>query len=439
MAACRSHPVSGLVTTAKAPGDKSISHRALMLGALAIGETRISGLLEGEDVLATAAAMRALGADVTRSETGDWAVHGVGVGGLHDPGTVLDMGNAGTGVRLLMGILATHPITTIVTGDTSLRGRPMERVMTPLRAFTTKFHAADGGTLPIIIEGAHNPVPIRYDVPVPSAQVKSAILLAGLNTPGTTIVIERVPTRDHTENMLRHFGADIRVEDNADGHVISLAGQPELVASDIIVPGDPSSAAFPIVAALITPGSEIKLVGVGINPLRAGLFETLIEMGADLTFENRRVEGGEPVADIVARSSNLTGIVVPPERAPSMVDEYPVLAIAASFATGQTTMRGLSELRIKESDRIDAMTRGLRANGVVVEELEDGWIVTGGPVPGGGTVETFLDHRIAMSFLVMGCAADSLVTIDEDDMVATSFPNFVELLNGAGARLEPAA
>ena len=409
-----------------------------MLGALAIGETRISGLLEGEDVLATAAAMRALGAEVTQHETGYWAVHGVGVGGLHDPGTVLDMGNAGTGVRLLMGILATHPITTIVTGDASLRGRPMERVMSPLRAFTTKFHAADGGTLPITIEGARNPVPIRYDVPVPSAQVKSAILLAGLNTPGTTIVIERVPTRDHTENMLRHFGADIRVDENTDGHVISLTGQPELVAGDITVPGDPSSAAFPIVAALITPDSEIRIVGVGINPLRAGLFETLIEMGGDLTFENRRVEGGEPVADIVARSSALTGIVVPPERAPSMVDEYPVLAIAASFATGQTTMRGLGELRIKESDRIDAMTRGLRANGVVVEELEDGWIVTGGPVPGGGTVETFLDHRIAMSFLVMGCAADSPVTIDEDDMVATSFPNFVELLNSAGARLEPA-
>ena len=423
--------ITGLTGRHAAPGDKSISHRSLMLGGLAVGETRISGMLEGEDVLATGRAMRALGAEITRGDDGVWSVHGTGVGGLAAP----------SDVRLLMGVVATHPFTTVFTGDASLRKRPMERVMAPLRQMGARFTAAEGGRLPLTVEGASTALPIRYALPVPSAQVKSAIMLAGLNAPGKTIVIDREPTRDHTENMLRHFGATVSVERTPEGDVITLDGYPDLRGRALVVPGDPSSAAFPLVAALITEGSELTVTGLSVNPLRAGLFDTLIEMGASLEITNRRVEGGEPVADITARSSTLRGVDVPAERAPSMIDEYPVLAIAAAFAQGRTTMRGLGELRVKESDRISAMARGLAANGVTVEELEDGMIVDGRPgdVPGGGTVETFMDHRIAMSFLVMGCASRNPVTVDEDEMIATSFPNFSTLMATAGARLEPAA
>ena len=435
-----SHRITGLTGTYAAPGDKSISHRALMLGGLAVGATRITGLLEGEDVLATARAMRALGAEVARGADGAWTVHGTGVGGLRPPTDILDLANAGTGVRLLMGVVATHPFTTVFTGDASLRKRPMERVMAPLRQMGARFTAAEGGRLPVTVEGAVMAMPIRYAVPVPSAQVKSAVMLAGLNAPGQTIVVEKQATRDHTENMMRHFGATVSVERMAEGDVIVLDGQPELRGRPMAVPGDPSSAAFPLVAALITEGSEITVTGISVNPLRAGLFETLVEMGASLEIGNRRVEGGEPVADITARSSVLRGVDVPAERTPSMIDEYPILAIAAAFAEGRTTMRGLGELRVKESDRIAAMARGLAANGIAVEELEDGLIVDGRPgdVPGGGTVETHMDHRIAMSFLVLGCASRRPVTVDEDEMIATSFPGFAGLMASAGARLEAA-
>ncbi|MBI1182289.1 MAG: 3-phosphoshikimate 1-carboxyvinyltransferase [Alphaproteobacteria bacterium] len=437
MAARTAHRITGLHGRYAAPGDKSISHRALMLGGLAVGETRISGLLEGEDVLATARAMRQFGASVERDGDGAWTVRGVGVGGLRAPSDVVDLANAGTGVRLLMGVAATHPFTTVFTGDASLRRRPMERVMAPLRQMGARFTAAEGGRLPLTVEGARMPLPLRYEVPVPSAQVKSAVMLAGLNAPGRTIVVERQRTRDHTENMLRHFGATVSVE----GAVISLDGQPELRGAALAVPGDPSSAAFPLVAALVTEGSEVTVTGISVNPLRAGLFETLAEMGASLDIANRRIEGGEPVADVTARSSSLRGVDVPPERAPSMIDEYPVLAVAAAFAEGRTVMRGLGELRVKESDRIAAMAAGLAANGVAVEELEDGLVVEGRPgdVAGGGTVETFMDHRIAMSFLVLGCASREPVTVDEDAMIATSFPGFAGLMAAAGARLEAAA
>jgi 3-phosphoshikimate 1-carboxyvinyltransferase len=435
-----SYRITGLAGTYAAPGDKSISHRSLMLGGLAVGETRITGLLEGEDVLATARAMRGLGAEVTRGADGAWTVYGTGVGGLRPPADILDLANAGTGVRLLMGVVATHPFTTVFTGDASLRKRPMERVMAPLRQMGARFTAAEGGRLPVTVEGAAMAMPIRYAVPVPSAQVKSAVMLAGLNAPGQTIVIERQATRDHTENMMRHFGATVSVERTGEGDVIVLDGQPELRGRPMAVPGDPSSAAFPLVAALITEGSEITVTGISVNPLRAGLFETLVEMGASLEITNRRVEGGEPVADITARSSVLRGVDVPAERAPSMIDEYPILCIAAAFAEGRTTMRGLGELRVKESDRIAAMAKGLAANGIAVLELEDGLIVDGRPgdVPGGGTVETHMDHRIAMSFLVLGCAARKPVTVDEDEMIATSFPDFAGLMASAGARLEAA-
>jgi 3-phosphoshikimate 1-carboxyvinyltransferase len=435
-----SHRITGLTGSYAAPGDKSISHRSLMLGGLAVGETRISGLLEGEDVLATARAMQSLGAEVIRNGDGTWTVHGTGVGGLRAPIDVLDLANAGTGVRLLMGVVATHPFSTVFTGDASLRKRPMERVMAPLRRMGARFTAVDGGRLPLTVEGAVMPMPIRYEVPVPSAQVKSAVMLAGLNTPGQTIVIEKQATRDHTENMMRHFGAIVNVERTPQGDVIILDGQPELRGRPMAVPGDPSSAAFPLVAALITEGSELTVTGLSINPLRAGLFETLIEMGASLDIRNRRIEGGEPVADITVRSSVLRGVEVPAERAPSMIDEYPILAIAAAAAEGRTVMRGLEELRVKESDRIAAMAKGLAANGVSVEELDDGLIVDGRPgdIPGGGTVETHMDHRIAMSFLVLGCAARQPVTVDEDAMIATSFPDFGRLMASAGARLEAA-
>ncbi|UYV39520.1 3-phosphoshikimate 1-carboxyvinyltransferase [Rhodobacteraceae bacterium D3-12] len=432
-----SHPVTALSGVADVPGDKSISHRALILGAMCVGETRISGLLEGDDVLATAAAMRNFGADVTRDEDGVWRVHGVGVGGFAEPEGVVDCGNAGTGVRLIMGAMATSPITATFTGDASLNARPMARVTDPLALFGARAVGRAQGRLPMTIVGARTPVPVRYEVPMPSAQVKSAVLLAGLNAPGQTVVIEKEATRDHTERMLAGFGAEIAVSDEEGKRVITLTGQPDLKPQVIAVPRDPSSAAFPVCAALIVPGSDVLVPGIGLNPTRAGLFDTLKDMGADLTYENQREEGGEPVADLRARfSPDMTGIEVPPERAASMIDEYPILSVVAANATGRTVMRGVKELRVKESDRIDAMAKGLRANGVEVEEGEDWWIVTGcgvGNVPGGGTCETFLDHRIAMSFLCLGMAAGAPVALDDGGPVATSFPVFEPLMAGLGA------
>ena len=435
-----SHPVTGLTGTAEVPGDKSISHRSLILGALSVGETKITGLLEGQDVLDTAKAMRAFGAEVTRHGDGAWSVHGVGVGGFAEPDGVIDCGNSGTGVRLIMGAMATTPITATFTGDASLNKRPMARVTDPLALFGARSVGRSGGRLPMTIVGAADPVPVRYAVPVPSAQVKSAVLLAGLNAPGQTVVIEREATRDHTERMLAGFGAEVSVEDTPEGRVITLTGQPELKPQVIAVPRDPSSAAFPVCAALIVPGSDVLVPGIGLNPTRAGLFTTLQEMGADLTFENLREEGGEPVADLRARfSPAMKGIEVPPERAASMIDEYPILSVVAANAEGQTVMRGVKELRVKESDRIAAMADGLRANGVTVEDGPDWWIVTGkgaGGVPGGATCATHLDHRIAMSFLILGMAAQSPVSVDDAGPIATSFPVFGPLMARLGARIE---
>ncbi len=429
-----------LIGTAEIPGDKSISHRSLILGAMAVGETRISGLLEGEDVLNTASAMRALGAEVTELGDGNWSVHGVGVGGFAEPEDVIDCGNAGTGVRLIMGAVATSPITVTFTGDASLRGRPMARVTDPLELFGTRSVGRVGGKLPMTLVGAADPVPVRYEVPVPSAQVKSAVLLAGLNAPGQTVVIEREATRDHTERMLSGFGAELQVEDTEDGRVITLTGQPELAPQTIAVPRDPSSAAFPVCAALLTPGSDVLVPGIGLNPTRAGLYTTLREMGAELTYENSREEGGEPVADLRARySPNMMGIEVPPERAASMIDEYPILSVVAANATGTTLMRGVKELRVKESDRIDAMAVGLRANGVVVDEGPDWWSVEGrgaGNVPGGAECASHLDHRIAMSFLVLGLSTKHPVRVDDGGPIATSFPIFESLMKSLGAYIE---
>ncbi len=435
-----SQPCGPLTGTAEVPGDKSISHRSLILGAMAVGETKISGLLEGEDVLDTAKAMRAFGAEVTDHGGGEWSVHGVGVGGFSEPDQVIDCGNSGTGVRLIMGAMATSPITATFTGDASLNKRPMARVTDPLALFGTQSVGRDGGRLPMTIVGAADPTPVRYEVPVPSAQVKSAVLLAGLNAPGKTIVIEKEATRDHSERMLAGFGAEITVEDTDEGRVITLTGRPELKPQVIAVPRDPSSAAFPVCAALITPGSDVLVPGIGLNPTRAGLFTTLREMGADLTYENEREEGGEPVADLRAKySPNMEGINVPPARAASMIDEYPVLSVVAANATGTTMMGGVKELRVKESDRIDAMARGLRANGVTVNEGDEWWSVDGlgiGGVPGGGTCESFLDHRIAMSFMVMGMGAKKAVSVDDGGPIATSFPIFEPLMAALGAKVE---
>ncbi|MBJ6372630.1 3-phosphoshikimate 1-carboxyvinyltransferase [Sedimentitalea arenosa] len=431
-----SGPLSGV---ADVPGDKSISHRSLILGAMAVGETRITGLLEGEDVLDTARAMRAFGAEVTDHGGGAWSVHGVGVGGFAEPGQVIDCGNSGTGVRLIMGAMATSPITATFTGDASLNKRPMARVTDPLAQFGAQAVGRSGGRLPMTIVGAADPLPVRYAVPVPSAQVKSAVLLAGLNAPGRTVVIEKEATRDHTERMLAGFGAEIATEDTEEGRVITLTGQPELRPQEIVVPRDPSSAAFPVCAALIVPGSDVLVPGIGLNPTRAGLFTTLREMGADLTYENAREEGGEPVADLRARySPDMKGIDVPPDRAASMIDEYPVLSVVAANASGVTMMRGVAELRVKESDRIDAMAEGLRANGVAVEEGPDWWSVTGhgpGSVAGGATCASRLDHRIAMSFMVLGMAAQAPVTVDDGGPIATSFPIFEPLMGRLGAAL----
>ena len=426
----------GLSGMAEVPGDKSVSHRALIFGTLAVGETRITGLLEGDDVLGTATAMRAFGAEVTRTGTGDWSVHGVGVGGLAEPENVIDCGNAGTGVRLIMGMMATTPISATFTGDASLRRRPMGRILDPLNLFGARSAGRAGGRLPLTLTGALNPVPVEYTLPMPSAQVKSAVLLAGLNAPGETVVIEHEATRDHTERMLRGFGAEVIVEALPEGSAIRLTGQPELAPQRIAVPRDPSSAAFPVAAALIVEDSEIVVPNICLNPTRAGFYQTLAEMGAGLTRENPREEGGEPVADLRARFSALKGVEVPPERAASMIDEYPVLAVLAACAEGDTVMRGIGELRVKESDRIAAMVAGLRANGVEVTEHEDGMTVHGrgaDGVPGGGMAETHLDHRIAMAFLCLGLAARNPVWIDDAGPIATSFPSFTKLMSELGA------
>ncbi|MFL5269163.1 MAG: 3-phosphoshikimate 1-carboxyvinyltransferase [Stellaceae bacterium] len=432
-------PSNSLAGTIRVPGDKSISHRALMLGALAVGRTEISGLLEGEDVLATAAAVNALGATAAPAGSGgSWTVDGIGIGGLAEPQDLLDLGNSGTAARLLLGILATHPITAFVTGDGSLRRRPMGRIVDPLSRFGARFVAREGARLPLAVTGAANPIPITYRLPVPSAQVKSAVLLAGLNTPGTTTVVEPQPTRDHTERMLRHFGAEIVTEPEEDGgRRIAVEGYPELSAAPIVVPGDPSSAAFPLVAALIVPGSDVMIEGVGVNPLRSGLFECLREMGADIALLNQREEGGEPVADIRARASDLTGTDIPAERAPRMIDEYPILAVAAACARGRTVMRGLAELRVKESDRLSAIASGLAACGVRAAIDGDDLIVDGADnLPAGDAlIATQLDHRIAMAFLVLGLAANQAVRIDDAAPIATSFPGFIAMMNQLGAAI----
>jgi 3-phosphoshikimate 1-carboxyvinyltransferase len=437
----RARPGTPLRGMAEVPGDKSVSHRALILGALAVGETRIIGLLEGADVLDTGRAMRAFGASVEQLAPGEWSVHGVGTGGFREPEDVIDCGNSGTGVRLIMGAMATTAISATFTGDASLRSRPMARITDPLALFGAAAHGRHGGLLPLTLVGAENPVPVRYATPVPSAQVKSAVLLAGLNAPGRTVVTEREPTRDHTERMLRGFGAEVETEVTEAGRVITLVGQPELQARTVAVPRDPSSAAFPVAAALIVEGSEIRVPGVSLNPTRAGFYDTLVEMGAAIEFDHRREEGGEPVADLRVRFSSLKGVEVPPGRAASMIDEYPILSALAAFAEGRTVMRGIKELRVKESDRIDAMARGLEACGVKVEEGADHLIVEGrgaDGVAGGARVASRLDHRIAMSFLCLGLGAREGVRVDDGGPIATSFPGFVGLMRNLGADIADA-
>jgi 3-phosphoshikimate 1-carboxyvinyltransferase len=434
LAARRSGPLKGVV---RVPGDKSISHRALIFGALTVGETRVEGLLEGEDVINTAKAMRALGAALERTGEGEWRIHGVGVGGFREPRTVLDFGNSATGCRLVMGALAGCPVTATFDGDASLRTRPMRRILEPVELMGARAVAVtDGGRLPITLEGARDPMPVVYRTPVPSAQIKSAVLLAGLAAPGETTVIESEASRDHTERLLVHFGADVTVEPDGGGRKITLKGQPELHPAPVVVPADPSSAAFPLVAALIVPGSEVVLSDVMTNPLRTGLITTLREMGADIEALARRSDAGEETADFRVRSCALRGVEVPAERAPSMIDEYPVLAVAASFAEGITVMRGLKELRVKESDRLAAVADGLRANGSEFAIEGDDLMVQGrGRPSGGGTVVTHMDHRIAMAFLVMGLASERPVGVDDGSIIATSFPGYVAMLRGLGGDL----
>jgi len=427
---------SALSGSVRVPGDKSISHRALILGALAVGETQISGLLEGEDVLNTAKAMSSLGAKVERAGEGAWRVQGVGVGGFATPDAPLDFGNSGTGCRLAMGAVAGCPIEATFDGDASLRGRPMRRILDPLALMGARVSSqADGGRLPMTLQGARDPLPIVYRTPVASAQIKSAVLLAGLSAPGTTTVIENEASRDHTELMLNHFGAQVTsVKEGTHGRKITLTGQPELHGATVVVPADPSSAAFPIVAALVVEDSDIVLTDVMTNPLRTGLFTTLREMGALIDESDKRGDAGEPMAQFRVRASKLKGVEVPAERAPSMIDEYLVLAVAAAFAEGTTTMRGLQELRVKESDRLEATAAMLRVNGVKVEISGDDMIVEGkGFVPGGGLVATHMDHRIAMSALVMGLASDTPVKVDDTAFIATSFPDFIPMMRGMGA------
>ena len=426
----RARPLKGVAAT---PGDKSISHRALIMGALAVGETRIKGLLMGEDVLRTAAAMAALGAKVEQHGQ-EWSVWGRGVGGLSEPADVLDMGNSGTGARLLAGLLSAYPFTSFMTGDASLRRRPMERVITPLSQTGATFFARAGGRLPMAVRGSGLAMPLTYASPIASAQVKSAVLLAGLHAPGVTTVSEPQASRDHTERMFKAFGVAVETAHQDGRYHARIVGQPELKGRPVSVPADPSSAAFAGVAATIVPGSAIRLPGVGINPLRAGLFETLGEMGASITFANVRDEAGEPVADLEITAANLKGITVPAARAPSMIDEYPILAVAAAFADGETRMEGLAELKVKESDRLAAMVHGLTACGVSARADGDVLIVRGGRTPkGGATIPVELDHRIAMAFLVLGMAAAEPVTVDDASAIATSFPGFMDLMNGLGA------
>jgi len=433
------HPISSqksgrLHGQLRAPSDKSISHRALILGASCVGETVVSNLLEAEDIMATADAMRAMGAHIEKTDAGKWLIHGVGTGGLRQPSGPLDFGNSGTGVRLCLGLVASHNMTVEFTGDSSLSKRPMGRVLTPLADIGASVINNDTNRLPLTLKGAHDPLAIEYTLPVASAQVKSAILLAGLNTPGIMTVIEPEATRDHTERMLTYFGADVNITSTEKGRRIELTGQPELSPSNIIVPADPSSAAFPLVAALITPGSDVLLKDVMLNPTRTGLITTLIEMGADITIINQREEGGETIGDLQVFSSYLKGVEVPASRAPSMIDEYPILSVAAAFAVGDTHMNGLSELRVKESDRLAAIAAGLKACGVKHEESQDSLIIHGkDSVPGGGTIETHMDHRIAMAFLIMGLRSNKPVTIDDGAMIATSFPEFITEMTALGA------
>lgn len=436
-----SQSTQALAGRIRVPGDKSISHRALMIGASAVGETHITGLLEAEDVLRTADALRAVGAQIQKTETG-WTVNGVGVGGFISPDDVIDLGNSGTAARLLLGLMATQDVKVHMTGDASLRSRPMDRVIIPLSQMGAVFDAGEGGRMPLVLHGSAEPIPVEYTVPVPSAQVKSAVLLAALNTPGTTTVIEREATRDHTENMLRSFGAAIDVSQSAEGgRRIDVTGFAELTATDVAVPGDPSSAAFPGVAALLVPGSEITVENTGMNPLRAGLFDTLRDMGADIDIHNRRDAAGEPVADITFRYGPLTGADIPAARAPSMIDEYPIAAIAAAFATGETRFRGLAELRVKESDRFTAIVDGLTACGVKAVADGDDIVIEGygAPPPGGAEIAVNLDHRIAMAFLVAGMATRRPVSIDDAAAIGTSFPGFVELMNGIGGNIGSAS
>jgi 3-phosphoshikimate 1-carboxyvinyltransferase len=434
LTARRAGPLKGRV---RVPGDKSISHRALIFGALAVGETGISGLLEGEDVLNTAKAVGALGARVERRGAGEWRVHGVGVAGFAEPANVLDFGNSGTGCRLMLGAVAGCPIAATFDGDASLRKRPMRRVLEPLERIGARTLTSSDGRLPLTLAGAREPIPVVFEPPVASAQLKSAVLLAGLAAPGETVVIEAEATRDHTEKMLTHFGADVRIVPHGPhGRRITLAGQPELVPRPVVVPADPSSAAFPLVAAAITAGSDVILEGVMLNPLRSGLIATLADMGAAIERLDTRNEGGEQVADLRVRGGALRGIEVPASRAPSMIDEYPVLAVAAAFAEGTTVMRGLKELRVKESDRLAGTAALLRGNGVKVEIEGDDLIVEGrGRAPGGGLVATHMDHRLAMSAVVMGLSSEQPVQIDDASFIATSFPGFVELMRGLGADL----
>lgn len=433
LSARHSGPLRGTVLV---PGDKSISHRALILGALAVGETKIEGLLEAEDVLNTAEAMRRFGAEVARGADGVWRVWGEGIGGFGEPVRVLDFGNSGTGARLAMGAMATTPISAVFSGDASLRERPMQRVLEPLAKFGAEWSAREGGLMPITLKGASHPICIDIELAIASAQVKSALLLAALNAAGQTRIAQSALTRDHTERMLKSFGADIVVEPQRTGESILLMGEAELKAISVSVPRDPSSAAFPLVAALIVAGSEVSIPGVLLNPRRTGLLDVLKNMGATISISNRRESGGEEIGDLTVRQAPLRGMEVPPERAPAMIDEYPVLAVAAAFAEGRTTLRGLEELRVKESDRLAAIAAGLRVIGVTVEELADGLVIEGrgsDGVRGGGTVETHLDHRIAMSFIVAGLASREPVSIDDSSMIATSFPEFETLMRGMGA------
>ncbi|HUI22318.1 MAG TPA: 3-phosphoshikimate 1-carboxyvinyltransferase [Methylocella sp.] len=437
LAARAGGPLRGRV---KPPGDKSISHRALILGLLCVGETKIEGLLEGDDVLRTAAACAALGAKVERCGEGRWRVHGCGVGSLLPPRETLDFGNSGTGMRLLMGVAGSHGIATCFDGDASLRKRPMQRILDPLCLMGAEvLSQSPGGRCPVLLRGTNEPVPIEFSPPVASAQVKSAVLLAGLNSPGRTTVSEVFATRDHTEKMLKHFGASLRIEPIAtQGQKISLEGRPELRPAHVIVPSDPSSAAFPLVAATIVPGSDVVIEGMMMNPLRIGLLTTLLEMGAGIEILDRRDEGGEEVADLRVRASELKGVDVPAARAPSMIDEYPILAVAAAFASGETRMRGLAELRVKESDRLAAVANGLQEAGVETQIVEDDLIIEGraGSVPGGGMAATHLDHRVAMSFLCLGLASRRPMAIDDQRMIATSFPKFRTLMEELGARFQ---